>query len=86
MYHHHRARWQYLTLDSLEEIMKRYAVDKDFLEARREIDAAGGWITQSPLSGAQRSRAPGMMSVDGYRSMPDDWKDFEDMMDDDETF
>ncbi|KAL8907879.1 MAG: hypothetical protein Q9171_005682 [Xanthocarpia ochracea] len=73
-------------LDDNKEIMKRYAVAEDFIEARRQIDSAGGWIVQSPMSGVHRSKAPGMMSVDGYRSMPDDWKDFEDIMDDNETF
>ncbi|KAL8995281.1 MAG: hypothetical protein Q9169_004954 [Polycauliona sp. 2 TL-2023] len=71
----------------LRQINQRYVVSEEHMELRYEIDAAGGWTSQSTLRGVNRIRAPGWMSVNGYRTMPDDWMDIEDKLeDDDETF
>ncbi|CAO1598607.1 hypothetical protein XANCAGTX0491_002368 [Xanthoria calcicola] len=70
-----------------QKINQRYEVANEFIALRRQVDAAGGWTSSSTLEGVHRVRAPGWMSVDGYQSMPDDWKDIEDNMEDDnETF
>ncbi|KAL8758014.1 MAG: hypothetical protein Q9199_001798 [Rusavskia elegans] len=70
------------------KINQRYEVDYEFIKLRSQVDAAGGWMSSSTLRGVNRIRAPGWMSVNGYQSMPDDWKDIEDNMeeDNDETF
>ncbi|KAL8887640.1 MAG: hypothetical protein Q9192_006292 [Flavoplaca navasiana] len=68
----------------LQEINRRYEVDEEYIHIRYEVDEAGGWRSSSPYEGVNRVRAPGWMSVNGYQSMPDDWKDAEDVID--ETF
>ncbi|KAL8672334.1 MAG: hypothetical protein Q9168_003187 [Polycauliona sp. 1 TL-2023] len=61
------------------QINQRYEPLEEHIEARYKIDAARGWIVYSTLSGVNRIRAPGWMSVNGYQAMPDDWMDTEDL-------
>lgn len=64
----------------------RYTVDDEHLDMRYSVDRAAGWISPSTNRGVHKIRAPGWQSVDGYQSMPDDWRDAEDIEAEMETF
>ncbi|KAL8804781.1 MAG: hypothetical protein Q9182_002373 [Xanthomendoza sp. 2 TL-2023] len=72
--------------DVTARVGRRYEVEERFVYQRYAIDNDQGWTSKSTKKGLHKIRAPGWMSVNGFQSMPDDWKDPEDTEAEMETF